>query len=90
MKTAVNNAVTGNSQNANLESSARGGGCFAGCITSQTFEVVKMWLLYVRCHVGPCHPGMARPGIANGGDGLQIWSVAANILNKQSWTVDKG
>jgi hypothetical protein len=33
---------------------------------------------------------MTRPQVADGGDGLQIWSVAANILNKQSRTADKG
>jgi hypothetical protein len=33
---------------------------------------------------------MARPQVADGGDGLQIWRVAANILNKQSQTADKG
>jgi len=33
---------------------------------------------------------MARPRVADGGDGLQIWTVAANILNKQSRTADKG
>jgi hypothetical protein len=38
----------------------------------------------------PCHQGMARPHVADGGDGLQIWKVAANILNKQSRTADKG
>jgi hypothetical protein len=38
----------------------------------------------------PCHHGTARPHIADGEDGLQIWSVAANILNKQSRTADKG
>jgi hypothetical protein len=38
----------------------------------------------------PCHHSMARPQVADGGDGLQIWRVAANILNKQSWTADKG
>jgi hypothetical protein len=27
---------------------------------------------------------MARPRDADGGDGLQIWKVAANIINKQS------
>jgi hypothetical protein len=32
---------------------------------------------------------MARPQVADG-DGLQIWRVAANILNKQSRTADKG
>jgi hypothetical protein len=33
---------------------------------------------------------MARPQVADGGDALQIWRVAANILNKQSRTADKG
>jgi len=28
-----------------------------------------------------CHHGMARPQVADGGEGLQIWKVAANILN---------
>jgi hypothetical protein len=32
---------------------------------------------------------MARPQVAEG-DGLQIWRVAANILNKQSRRADKG
>jgi nitrous oxidase accessory protein NosD len=34
--------------------------------------------------------GMARPRVADRGDGLQIWRVAANILNKQSRTADSG
>jgi hypothetical protein len=38
----------------------------------------------------PCHHGMARPQVADGGDGLQIWRVAANIFNKQSRTGDRG
>jgi hypothetical protein len=33
--------------------------------------------------VGPLSRGMARPQVADGGDGLQMWKVAANILNKQ-------
>jgi hypothetical protein len=33
---------------------------------------------------------MARPQVVDGGDGLQIWRVAVNILNKQSRTADKG
>jgi len=31
------------------------------------------------CHVGSCQHSMARPRIADGGDGLQIWGVAASI-----------
>jgi hypothetical protein len=38
----------------------------------------------------PCHHGMGRPQVADRGDGLQIWRVAANILNKQSLTADRG
>jgi hypothetical protein len=37
----------------------------------------------------PCHHGKAHPQVADGGDGLQIWRLAANILNKQSRTADK-
>jgi hypothetical protein len=37
-----------------------------------------------------CHHGMARPQVADGGDSLQFWRVAANILNKQSRKADKG
>jgi hypothetical protein len=33
---------------------------------------------------------MACPQVADGGGGLQIRTVAANILNKQSRTADKG
>jgi hypothetical protein len=33
---------------------------------------------------------MARPQVADGGDGLQLWRVVANILNKQSRTADMG
>jgi hypothetical protein len=47
---------------------------------------------YIYCHVKwvPCHHGTARPRVAYRGDGLQIWRVAANILNKQSRTADSG
>jgi hypothetical protein len=30
-----------------------------------------------------CHHDMARPRVANGGGGLHIWRLAANVLNKQ-------
>jgi hypothetical protein len=33
---------------------------------------------------------MVHPQIADGGNGLPIWRVPANILNKQSRTPDKG
>jgi len=32
---------------------------------------------------------MACPWVAVGGNGLQIWSIAANILNKQSWEASR-
>jgi hypothetical protein len=38
----------------------------------------------------PCHHSMARPRAADGRDGLQLWRLAANILNKQPRTNDKG
>jgi hypothetical protein len=45
----------------------------------------------------PCYHGMLHPQVANRGDGLQIWRVAANILNKQptgggpgTWGVRRG
>jgi hypothetical protein len=38
----------------------------------------------------PCHQDMARPQVADGGDDLQIWRLAANILNNQSRPADKG
>jgi hypothetical protein len=31
---------------------------------------------------------MARPQVADGGDALQVWRVAANILNKQTQIAD--
>jgi hypothetical protein len=40
--------------------------------------------------VGFCHHGMARSQVADGGDALQVWREAANMLNKQLRTADKG
>jgi hypothetical protein len=34
----------------------------------------------------PCHHGMAHPQFADGEDGLQLWRVDANKLNKQPQT----
>jgi len=33
---------------------------------------------------------MVCPQATGGGDSLQIWRVAVHILNKQSWTSQKG
>jgi len=38
----------------------------------------------------PSHHSMECPQVEDGGEGLQIWRVAANIVNKQSQTADKG
>jgi hypothetical protein len=51
-------------------------------MNSVTFVTICVWV--------PCHHGMVHPQVADGGDGLQIWKVAVNILNKQSRTADKG
>jgi hypothetical protein len=40
------------------------------------------------CYMSSCHHDMTRPWVVHG-DGLQIWRVALNILNKQSRTADK-
>jgi hypothetical protein len=35
-------------------------------------------------------PSLGHGGSSDGGDGLQTWKVAANVVNKQSRTADKG
>jgi hypothetical protein len=42
------------------------------------------------CYVGTCYHGMVLPWVADGGDGLQILRIAANVLNKQSRISDNG
>jgi hypothetical protein len=64
-------------------------------ILKHIIELKKCTILMSVCvntHVKwvPCHHGMARPQVADGGEDLQICRVAANILNKQSRTADKG
>jgi hypothetical protein len=61
------------------------------------FVIIFLWFLFfifnenvIHVKWVPCHHGTARPQVADGGDGLQIWRVAANILNKQSRTADRG
>jgi len=39
-------------------------------------------MTYIGCMLGPL--------VADGGDGLKIWRVTANILNKQTEAADKG
>jgi hypothetical protein len=47
-------------------------------------------IFYIHVRWVPCPHGMARPQVADGGDGLQIWRVASNILNKQLRTTENG
>jgi hypothetical protein len=46
--------------------------------------------LYSHVKYVPCHHGVARPQAEDGGDGVQVWRVAANTLNTQLRTADKG
>jgi len=48
-----------------------------------------LWGALTHCFGGPCHHDMVRLRVVDGGDGLQIWRVAANILNKPSRKADK-
>jgi hypothetical protein len=48
-----------------------------------------LWIIFMKSWWVPCHHSMARPQVADGGNTLQVWRVAANILNKQSRTADK-
>jgi hypothetical protein len=41
-------------------------------------------------YVDPCHHNMMYPHVADGEDGLHIWRIAGNILNKQSQEADNG
>ena len=49
----------------------------------------KVATLYTMLYVVPCHHGMARPRVTVGGTASDM-EVAANKLNKQSRTADKG
>jgi hypothetical protein len=52
------------------------------------FSSVRRIIIHVKwVH---CNHRMARPRVVDRGDGPQIWRVIANILNKQSSTVDSG
>jgi hypothetical protein len=53
------------------------------------WDKLRAWFPF-RIWVVPCHQGMERPQVDGGGDGLQMLRVAANILNTQSRTADKG
>jgi hypothetical protein len=38
----------------------------------------------------PCYHGIAHHQVVDGGDGPQLWKVAANVLNKEPQVADKG
>jgi hypothetical protein len=55
----------------------------------------KIWIsitdiLFVYVRWALCHNDMACPQIADGADGIKLCGVAANTLNKEPWTADKG
>jgi hypothetical protein len=61
---------------------------FVGQFVYFNFLIVDIIFVHVKwVH---CHHSMARPRVADRGYGLQIWRVAANILNKQLRTADSG
>jgi hypothetical protein len=33
---------------------------------------------------------MSHPHVADGREGIQVWRLAENVLNKQSWRASKG
>jgi hypothetical protein len=53
------------------------------------YLVTKLHTKYADVKWVPCHHITARPQVAEGRDGLHIWRLAANILNKQSRTAEK-
>jgi hypothetical protein len=59
-------------------------------LTSRLARILSAIHRKVRVKWDPCHHGMGRPQVADEGDGLQIWKVAENILNKLSRTADRG
>jgi hypothetical protein len=59
------------------------------CICIQT-SICIMQFREVHVKWVHCLHGMVRPWVADREDGLQIWRVAVNILNKQSRTADSG
>jgi len=47
------------------------------------FPFIFAGFVHWPCYVGPFHHSIAYPQIADGGDGLHMWRVTANILNMQ-------
>ena len=55
------------------------------------YTISPLFLMYmlepIRGFRSPWH--VASPRVADGEEGIQIWRLAANMLNKQSWTADQ-
>jgi hypothetical protein len=49
-----------------------------------------VWVVIVQEKWVPCQKGIAHPRVADGRDGFHVRRVAANILNKQARTAEKG
>jgi predicted nuclease with TOPRIM domain len=61
------------------------------CALGETEYIDISFDIIPSCHIKWArHHCMARPQVADGGDGLQIWRVAANVLNKESRTAESG
>jgi hypothetical protein len=63
---------------------------FSTTIYQHYYEHFYAWESRYHVKRVPCHEGMACPQVADPGEGLQIWRVAANSLNKQSRTAEMG
>jgi hypothetical protein len=46
-------------------------------------------LIHIHVRRVLCHYGDALSQVVDGKDGIQLWRVALNILNKQLWTPEK-
>jgi len=60
---------------------------FLGCPVLR-LSLLRMFEFHVTSKLAS-HHGMARLLVAGGGVGLQVWRVAANVLDKQSRTPEK-
>jgi hypothetical protein len=59
-------------------------------LETKNHACIKQAQPYFLVNLVPCQQSMTRPQAADGGDGLQIWRVAASMLNKQSRTAYRG
>jgi hypothetical protein len=64
--------------------------CYHVCLELFVLFIDKCKIQHPPCYVGPCYNGVGRPRVGDGGNCLQMWRVASNLLNKQSHTAEKG